>query len=92
MKKPLIQLMKDAGVEWPEEADFAAQDKEDLKVYFYICHPVFPEKGYTVWAYSEDEWAVVVGGLVRVRGIKLPELCKKWRKTLITKKEYLGAS
>lgn len=84
MKKPLIQLMKEAGLEWPAEARFAAQDKRNNTVYFYINKPNAPEKEDDVWFYRTEECDLV-------DSYKLPERCKKWRKTLITKEEYLGA-
>ena len=34
-KKHLIELMIEAGVEWPEGAEYAAQDKRFNKVNFY---------------------------------------------------------
>ena len=84
MKKPLIQLMKEAKLEWPAEANFAAQDKWCSTVYFYIHRPIAPEKEDDTWSYHEAEG-------YSVDNCRLPELCKKWRKTLITKEEYFGA-
>ena len=83
MKKPLIQLMKEAGLEWPAEANFAAQDKWCNAVYFYVYKPRAPKKEDNIWSYPENEG-------YSVDRYELPERCKKWRKTLITKEEYLG--
>ena len=85
MKKPLIQLMKEAGLEWPEKANYAAQDKRDNKVIFYAKKPGKPEKDGDVWFFHIKECGVVA------YSEPLQERCKKWRKTLITKEEYLGA-
>ena len=84
MKKPLIQLMKEAGLEWPAEANFAAQDKRNNEVHFYKCRPGNPDNDDDVWLYHTNDHTSVCKH-------ELPELCKKWRKTLITKDEYLGA-
>ena len=84
MKKPLIQLIKEAGLAWPEGANYAAQDKLDARVYFYKSKPCKASKGDIAWWYPYNE-------LTSVSSALLPELCKKWRKTLITKEEYLGA-
>ena len=84
MKKPLIQLMKEAGLEWPAEANFAAQDKWRSTVYFYINRPTAPKKEDDVWSFHTDDGH-------SVDNCELSERCKKWRKTLITKEEYLGA-
>lgn len=82
MKKPLIQLMKEAGLEWPAEANFAAQDKRTNKVHFYIGKPEEPD---------DDLWFFHIDDYFSVYSYELPELCKEWDKTLITKEEYLGA-
>ena len=84
MKKPLIQLMKEAGLEWPAEANFAAQDKRNNEVHFYRNKPSNPPDNADIWLYQENDYT-------SVRRHKLSERCKKWRKTLITKEEYLGA-
>ena len=85
MKKPLIQLMKEAGLEWPAEANYAAQDKKDNKIIFYKKRPSKPNKDGDVWLFHDNEYfAVYASG-------PLQELCKKGRKTIITKEEYLGA-
>ena len=85
MKKPLSQLMKEAGLEWPKGAKYAAQDKRDYKVIFYAKKPGKPEKEGDVWFFHIDDYSAVYVSE------PLQELCKKWRKTLITKEEYLGA-
>ena len=84
MKKPLIQLMKEAGLEWPAEANFAAQDKRNNTVCFYDNKPSAPEGEEDVWFYCTDECDSVAS-------YNLSERCKKWSKTLITKEAYLGA-
>ena len=84
MKKPLIQLMKEAGLEWPEKANYAAQDKWCRAVYFYVHKPGVPKKGDHIWSYPSNDY-------YQVARYELSERCKKWRKTLITKEEYLGA-
>ena len=38
-KKHLIELMIEAGVKWPEGAEYAAQDNRDLYVWFYSEKP-----------------------------------------------------
>ena len=85
MKKPLIQLMKEAGLGWPEGANYAAQDKKDNKIVFYKKRPSKPNKDGDVWFFHDNEYFAVYISEAQ------PERCKKWRKTLITKEEYLGA-
>ena len=84
MKKPLIQLMKEAGLEWPVGAKYAAQDKRSNEVIFYKKKPSKPEKGKDVWLYHTYDYGAV-------DRCYLDERCRKWRKALVTKEEYLGA-
>ena len=46
-KKHLIELMIEAGVKWPDGAEYAAQDKRDLYVWFYSEKPKFAGVGTT---------------------------------------------
>ena len=59
MKKPLIQLMKEAGLEWPKGAKYAAQDKRDYEVIFYAKKPGKPEKEGDVWFFNIDDYRAV---------------------------------
>lgn len=76
----LINLMLQAGVEWPDRAEFAAQDKKYMKVYFYN------EKPYRDFGY--DKWdCISYLGVIGV-SVKLPELCLNWHQTIITREQY----
>ena len=39
MRKQLIELMKEAGINWPEGAEYATQDKATNEVYFHVMYP-----------------------------------------------------
>lgn len=44
----LIDLMRQAGVQWPEGAEYAAQDGDDGRVFFFSKEPTRRE-GVEVW-------------------------------------------
>ena len=48
-KKHLIELMIEAGVKWPEGAEYAAQDKTTNDLCFYGSKPVLRAR-------FQDEW------------------------------------
>lgn len=64
----LINLMRQAGVQWPEGAEYAAQDGDDFEVYFYSEEPSI--SGHLVWA---------ARGLFDISSISLGELADDWR-------------
>lgn len=81
MHKQLIELMKEARIEWPAEANYATQDKASNRVYFYVYYPVV-YKGAEVWIFCDE-----------IRGwgsIELPKRCHKWSKTIVTKEQYFA--
>ena len=78
-KKHLIELMIEANVDWPEDADYAAQDKHDLLVHFYSgAKPTKPRD----W----DEWKVGNGRVVS--RFQLQSLCHNWNQTIVTHEQY----
>lgn len=78
-RKPLIQLMKEAGVVWPDGANYATQDKRTNIVYFHETYPrVNKEDG--VWIFCDE--------IQGCHSVELPERCHKWSKTIVTKEEY----
>lgn len=81
MKKQLIDMMIEAGVKWPDGAEYAAQDKESNDLCFYKNEPKHVEFWPDQWRSSDCE------GIVGIR-ITLPSLCAKWRSTLVTREQY----
>ena len=80
--KHLINLMIEANVDWPEDADYAAQDKHNLRVHFYSgAKPTKPRD----W----DEWKVGNGRIVS--RFQLQSLCRNWHQTIVTKEQYKQA-
>ena len=83
-KKHLIELMIEAGVEWPEGAEYAAQDKDSLRVIFY-------EKGRPFLEFGANYRDSLGGSLIRGLMIKLPSLCRNWHQTIVTREQYAEA-
>lgn len=81
MKKTLLELLVDVNIEWPEGAEYVAQDKSGFVVYGYEEKPT-KEKGRDHWG-SE--------GLVMCDPITLPSLCKNWHQTIVTREQYEAA-
>lgn len=80
-KKHLIELMIEAGVKWPDGAEYAAQDKGSGRLYFFKMKPkVLPgDKHY---------WAP--GGAIGYSHL-LPSLCRNWHQTIVTREQYAEA-
>lgn len=61
----LIDLMRQAGVQWPDGAEYAAQDGDDCPmVAFYHQAPELCAPGSDVWGHKgqvEDSPAVILG-------------------------------
>ena len=80
-KKHLIELMIEAGVKWPEGAEYAAQDKKDNWVQFYKDgKPNYPI-GFDVW--MADNCTYMLNN-----DIPLPALCRNWHQTIVTREQY----
>ena len=85
-KKHLIEMMIEAGVKWPDGAEYAAQDKRDLHVWFYSEKPKF-------LCLNEGGWVVDVNyENIRKRlviGCKnLNKICRNWHQTIVTREQY----
>ena len=86
-KRELIEILLDniTPDDWPVEAKWAAQDKETMtwgknKLMFYKQDdPPFAGTGSTRFS----------GNMNGDNVIKLPELCKKWSKAIITRDEFV---
>ena len=86
-KRELIEILLDniTPDDWPVEAKWAAQDKETMtwgknKLMFYNQDkPPFAGTGSTRFSGSMN-WDNV---------IQLPELCKKWNKTIVHRDEFM---
>ena len=81
-KKTLLELMVEAGVKWPEGAEYAAQDKRDSRVNFYKDGKPEFYIGLSEWLANEcaflgDEY-----------GVLLPSLCRNWHQTIVTREQY----
>lgn len=83
-KKHLIDLMIEAGVNWPEGAKYAAQNKDTMRVRFY-------KKGKPIRDLGADYWNSFGGSLISGVIVKLPELCLNWHKTIVTREQYAEA-
>ena len=85
-KRELIEILLDniTPDDWPVEAKFAAQDKESpalgkSKLMFYKQdEPPFVKTGETIFS-----------GDASGDAIALPELCKNWSKTIVTRNEFM---
>ena len=85
-KKHLIELMIEAGVEWPEGAEYAAQDKKDNRVHFYKDGKPLLCGGWLEWV--EDYECTFIGD---EHGVLLPSLCRNWHQTIVTREQYAEA-
>ena len=80
-KKHLIELMIEAGVKWPEGAEYAAQDKFDKRLSFYKSKPHIRA--------GSNEWGVT--GYIGKSRVDLPSLCRNWHQTVVTREQYAEA-
>ena len=83
-KKHLIELMIEASVEWPDGAEYAAQDKRDSKVQFY-------KYGRPNYPVGLDSWMADNCIYMRDDGITLQSLCYNWHQTIVTREQYAKA-
>jgi len=81
MAKTLIELMVEAGVQWPEGAKYAAQGI-DMFACFYAEKPEM-QPGGTSWNGNSS----YISGSLR----KLTSLCKGWNATIVTRDQYHAA-
>ena len=88
-KKHLIELMIEAGVKWPEGAEYAAQDNRDLYVWFYSEKPKLAGVDKGKWTsdvnYENGRKCCIVDGE------KLNEICRNWHQTIVTREQYAEA-
>ena len=88
-KKHLIELMIEAGVEWPDGAEYAAQDNRDLYVWFYSEKPKLAGVNKGKWTsdvnYENGRKCCIVDGE------KLNEICLDWHQTIVTREQYAAA-
>ena len=80
-KKHLIELMIEAGVKWPDGAEYAAQDRHNLKVNFY-------KNGKPDFQSSYPEWMADNCTFMADEGITLPALCRNWHQTIVSREQY----
>ena len=86
-KKHLIELMIEAGVEWPEGAEYAAQDKSTKEVHFYKgARPHLSKVIPCAWYDCSD--CLWMGDLVSV---SIESLCRNWHQTIVTREQYAEA-
>lgn len=84
-KKHLIELMIEAGVKWPECAEYAAQDKKDNRLHFYKDGKPQVYSGWEEWMADE---CTFIGD---EHGVFLPSLCRNWHQTIVTREQYAEA-
>ena len=89
-KRKLIDILLDniTPEDWPESLPLAAQDKRngsfDLFVWFYKKEPKCTHgEVYSRWS------ATPMSRESQQSKIKLPELCKNWNKTIVTRDEFV---
>ena len=80
-KKHLIELMIETGVKWPDGAEYAAQDKRDLKVNCY-------KNGKPDFQSCYREWMANDCYFMGDDGIELDSLCRNWHQTIVTREQY----
>jgi hypothetical protein len=80
-KKHLIELMIEAGVKWPDGAEYAAQDKDEWLA-FYTRKP-YREDGKVTWS----SYRCYVANSMK----KLDLLCRNWHQTIVTLEQYSEA-
>ena len=80
-KKHLIELMIEAGVKWPEGAEYAAQDKSDKMVHFY-------KLGKPDYWNGDCQWMADNCTHMSRNRISIPELCLNWNRTIVTREQY----
>ena len=83
-KKHLIELMIEAGVKWPDGAEYVAQDKYDLNVNFYKNGKPDFQSGYLQWMANDCTF-------MSDYGIELDSLCRNWHQTIVTREQYAEA-
>lgn len=87
-KKHLIELMIEAGVKWPDGAEYAAQDKSTQKAHFYKCGmPVRGKLNVEAWTDKRPD-SFWIGASFAVA---LPSLCRNWHQTIVTREQYADA-
>ena len=84
-KKHLIKLMIEAGVKWPEGAEYAAQDRHNLKVNFYKNGKPDFQQGYGEWIANDCIF-------MSEDGFTLASLCREWHQTIVTREQYAVAA
>ena len=84
-KKHLIELMIEAGVKWPDGAEYAAQNKRDLMVNFYSNGEPDNADG------RRYEWMANNCHFLEEEGILLPSLCRSWDQTIVAREQYAEA-
>ena len=80
-KKHLIELMIEAGITWPKDAEYAAQDKDEW-LEFYTLAP-YREQGKVTWSGNSS----YVANSMK----KLDSLCRNWHQTIVTREQYAKA-
>ena len=84
MKKHLIELMIEAGVKWPDGAEYAAQDKGDKTLHFYSNGEPNLPPGAEFWmAHNCDHYMD--------KTIQLELVCCNWHRTIVTREQYAEA-
>ena len=83
-KKHLIELMIEAGVEWPDDAEYAAQDRDTLKINFY-------RNGKPNYIVKLNSWMADNCIYMYDNGIALQSLCRNWHQTIVTREQYAKA-
>ena len=78
----LLELMLKEEVEWPVGAEFAAQDGDDSRVYFYVVMPTKSDLSGKYW---------ITNGVSYVGRKEFSGLGCDWSTRIITREEYQSA-
>lgn len=78
----LLELMLKEEVTWPVGAEFAAQDSDDSRVYFYVVPPAKSDSSDKYWITKE---------VLHVGSKNLSALSNDWSTRVIPRGEYQAA-
>ena len=79
-KKHLIELMIEAGVKWPEGAEYAAQDKTGEVCFFCDGKPDFDS--------SDKMWMANGCTFLDLYSISIGSLCSNYHQCIVSKSKY----
>ena len=79
-KKHLIDLMIEAGVKWPEGAEYAAQDKTGEVCFFCDGKPDFDS--------ADSMWMAYECTFLNLFSINIDSVCSNYHQCIVSKSKY----